>query len=202
MVGCPFSRIRKDWVLLSSIVDINKALNRVISEQLDGAGVDIRFDLPEYDRRPTIPTISVFLYGVHEDLQLRRSEMHQTNKDNLSPGLRVVHLNLNYLITYWEPSPNSEGEGPQTKPDNQATRIIMRVLQALLNNRELIGITDAYTRIIPPQESLHSLGNFWQALGNRPRLTLIYSITFPMLLRPTPSPGAVQNIQSNIYSME
>lgn len=202
MVVCPSSHNRKDWVLLSSIVDINKALNRVITDQLDGARVDIRFDLPEYDRKPTVPTVSVFLYGVHEDLQLRRSETHKTNKENFTSGVRVVHLNLNYLITYWEPSPNSEGEGPQTKPDNQATRIIMHILEALLNNRELSGITGAYTRVIQPQESLNSLGNFWQALGSRPRLTLMYSITFPMLLRPISSSGTVQNIQSNIFPME
>ncbi|WP_339417455.1 Pvc16 family protein [Photorhabdus hindustanensis] len=44
-------------------------------------------------------------------------------------------------------------------------------------------VPGAYTRIIPQQENLNSLGNFWQALGNRPRLSLLYSITVPMKLQ-------------------
>ncbi|WP_445494087.1 Pvc16 family protein [Photorhabdus sp. SF281] len=58
-----------------------------------------------------------------------------------------------------------------------------RILNALINNRQLTGIPGAYTRVIPQQENLNILGNFWQALGNRPRLSLLYSISAPMKLQ-------------------
>jgi hypothetical protein len=35
---------------------------------------------------------------------------------------------------------------------------------------------------MPPKENLNSLGNFWQSLGNRPRLSLNYCVTVPISL--------------------
>jgi hypothetical protein len=55
-----------------------------------------------------------------------------------------------------------------------------QVLNALINNRQLTGIPGAFTRVIPPKEELNSLGNFWQSLGNRPRLVLNYAVTVPV----------------------
>ncbi|GEM77079.1 Pvc16 family protein [Vibrio sagamiensis] len=35
---------------------------------------------------------------------------------------------------------------------------------------------------MPPKEELNSLGNFWQALGDKPRMVLNYSVTLPIEL--------------------
>nr|WP_083932329.1 Pvc16 family protein [Vibrio sagamiensis] len=37
-------------------------------------------------------------------------------------------------------------------------------------------------RVMPPKEELNSLGNFWQALGDKPRMVLNYSVTLPIEL--------------------
>lgn len=170
----------------TAIVDVNKALDSVLRQYLDpnkSGGVDIRFDLPEIDSTQSSPTVSVFLYDVHEDLQLRQSEPARLNIASSALRAGWVNLNCNYLITYWEAqSGGSDGDGPDSKPDNQAIQLMTLTLQALLNNRELKDLPGAWTRVIPPQENLNSLGNFWQALGNRPRLSLVYSITVPILL--------------------
>lgn len=170
----------------TAIVDVNKALDSVLRQYLDpnkSGGVDIRFDLPEIDSTQSSPTVSVFLYDVHEDLQLRQSEPARLNIASSTLRAGWVNLNCNYLITYWEAqSAGSDGDGPDSKPDNQAIQLMTLTLQALLNNRELKDLPGAWTRVIPPQENLNSLGNFWQALGNRPRLSLVYSITVPILL--------------------
>ncbi|MCC8459794.1 DUF4255 domain-containing protein [Photorhabdus aegyptia] len=170
----------------NAIIEINQALNTILSQYLDISGqkIDIRFDLPEINSIQSEPTVSVFLYEIHEDLQLRSAESRRYNPitNTLLPGW--VNINCNYLITYWDASkPSSDSSSPDSQPNNQAAQVMTRILNALINNRQLTGIPGAYTRVIPQQENLNSLGNFWQALGNRPRLSLLYSITVPMKLQ-------------------
>ncbi|ETS30016.1 hypothetical protein BB987_20565 [Photorhabdus temperata] len=177
------------------IIEVNKALNAILSQylQIPGSQIDIRFDLPEINSTQSEPTVSVFLYDIHEDLQLRTAEPRRYNPATsiLLPGW--VNINCNYLITYWDANkPSSDSSSPDSQPDNQAAQVMTRVLNALINNRQLTGIPGAYTRVIPQQENLNSLGNFWQALGNRPRISLLYSITVPMKLK---------NIENNIISI-
>ncbi|AWK41497.1 DUF4255 domain-containing protein [Photorhabdus laumondii subsp. laumondii] len=170
----------------NAIIEINQALNTILSQYLNinGNKIDIRFDLPEINSIQPEPTVSVFLYNIHEDLQLRSAEPRRYNPAtrSLLPGW--VNINCNYLITYWDANkPSSDSSSPDSQPNNQAAQVMTRVLNALINNRQLTGIPGAYTRVIPQQENLNSLGNFWQALGNRPRLSLLYSITAPMKLQ-------------------
>ncbi|MBS9442831.1 DUF4255 domain-containing protein [Photorhabdus heterorhabditis] len=176
----------------NAIIEVNHALNTVLSQYLNTNGnkIDIRFDLPEINSIQSEPTVSVFLYDINEDLQLRSAEPRRYNPatSTLLPGW--VNINCHYLITYWDANkPSSDSSSPDSRPNNQAAQVMTRILNALINNRQLAGIPGAYTRIIPQQENLNSLGNFWQALGNRPRLSLMYSITVPMKL---------QNIKDNI----
>lgn len=184
----------------NAIVEVNKALHTVLKQYLDpdsADSIDIRFDLPEINSAQSTPTISVFLYDVHEDLQLRQSEAARLNVGTSTLRAGWVNLSCNYLITYWETQSNGSA-GPDSAPDNQAIQIMTRTLQALLNNRELSGIAGAFTRIIPPQENLNSLGSFWQALGNRPRLSLMYSVTVPILLDNSVSQTLVKTVSSEI----
>ncbi|MBS9440746.1 DUF4255 domain-containing protein [Photorhabdus heterorhabditis] len=166
----------------NAIIEVNNALNNILSQYLKN--IDIRFDLPEINSTPEAPTVSVFLYDIHEDLQLRAAEPKSYNPitNSLLPGW--VNINYNYLITYWHPSKSSsDSANPDSQPNNQAAQVMTAILNALVNNRQLPKIPGAYTRVIPPQENLNSLGNFWQALGNRPRLSLLYSITAPVKLQ-------------------
>ncbi|MDE1481614.1 DUF4255 domain-containing protein [Xenorhabdus bovienii] len=168
------------------IIEVNKALNIVLHKYLNPIdnNINIRFDLPEVNSTQSEPTVSIFLYDIHEDLQLRSSELRNYDYKNkiLSPGW--VNINCNYLITYWDVNkPSNDSSSPDSQPDNQSIKIMNRVLNALINSRQLDKIPNSYTKIIPQQESLNSLGNFWQALGNRPRLSLFYSITVPMKLQ-------------------
>ncbi|NHB91769.1 DUF4255 domain-containing protein [Photorhabdus cinerea] len=169
----------------NAIVEVNNALNEILSQYLNISGqkIDIRFDLPEMESIPSYPTVSVFLYDIHEDLQLRSAEHRNYHpaSSTLLPGW--VNINYNYLITYWHSNkPAGDSTNPDSQPNNQAAKVMTCVLNALINNRQLPTIPGAYTRVIPPQENLNSLGNFWQALSNRPRLSLLYSVTAPVKL--------------------
>ncbi|MFW5400580.1 DUF4255 domain-containing protein [Yersinia sp. 1252 StPb PI] len=165
-----------------TVVEVNKVMNAILREYLND-DVAIRFDLPDVDATQADAAISVFLYDIHEDLQLRTAESRafSASAGRLLPGW--VNIQCNYLITYWEPTgPANDASNPDSQPDNQAIQIMSQVLDALINNRQLTGIPGAYTQVIPPKENLNSLGNFWQSLGNRPRLSLNYSVTVPISL--------------------
>ncbi|MBS9427307.1 hypothetical protein CE143_12305 [Photorhabdus luminescens] len=170
----------------NAIVAVNTALHEILSQHLNTSNqiIDIRFDLPEINSTPAKPTVSVFLYDIHEDLQLRSAEPRSYNPATNSLLSGWVNINYNYLITYWHSNqPSGDASNPDSHPNNQAARVMTAILNALVNNRQLPKIPAAYTRVIPPQENLNSLGNFWQALGNRPRLSLLYSITAPVKLQ-------------------
>ncbi|WP_323864694.1 DUF4255 domain-containing protein [Xenorhabdus cabanillasii] len=165
-----------------TVIDVNKAMKAILEKYLDKK-VAIRFDLPELDTVQSDAMVSVFLYDIHEDLQLRSTEsrVFNVNSGRLLPGW--VNIKCNYLITYWEANkPATDPGSPDSQPDNQAIQVMSKVLNALINNRQLAGIPGAYTQVVPPKESLNSLGNFWQSLGNRPRLSLNYSVTIPISL--------------------
>ncbi|MCP9268472.1 DUF4255 domain-containing protein [Xenorhabdus sp. XENO-1] len=167
---------------MQTIIDVNKAMDAMLRKYLN-KDIEIRFDLPEINTVPPNATVSVFLYDIHEDLQLRSAESRGFNASagKLLPGW--VNVKCNYLITYWESScPKSDASSPDSQPCNQAIQVMSQVLEALINHRQLTGIPGAYTKVIPQQENLNSLGNFWQALGNRPRLSLNYSVTVPISL--------------------
>lgn len=170
----------------SAIIAVNKALNTALTSYVNGE-VTITFDLPDPDNLPSDHTLSVFLYEIHEDLQLRISQVRSnsrnpdTNVVSIAPSW--VNVNCNYLITYWDPPQTTSGVGsPASAPDNQAIQVMNQVVNALINNRQLGDIPGAYTRMILPKDELNSLGNFWQSLGNRPRLSLHASVTVPVSL--------------------
>ncbi len=165
-----------------TLVDVNTAMDKMLRCYVNEA-VAIRFDLPDVDAAQSDAAISVFLYDIHEDLQLRTAESRGFNAGagRLSPGW--VNVKCNYLITYWESTgPATDAGNPDSQPDNQAIQVMSQVMAALINNRQLADIPGAYTQVMPPKENLNSLGNFWQSLGNRPRLSLNYCVTVPISL--------------------
>ncbi|HAU3143020.1 TPA: DUF4255 domain-containing protein [Salmonella enterica] len=161
---------------------VNNAINNMLRTCVS-KDVAIRFDLPDVNATQSDAAISVFLYDIREDLQLRTAESRGFNAGSgrLSPGW--ANVKCSYLITYWESTgPATDAGNPNSQPDNQAIKVMSQVLAALINNRQLADIPGAYTQVIPPTENLNSLGNFWQALGNRPRLSLNYCVTVPICL--------------------
>lgn len=162
------------------VIEVNRALQSALAAYVD-SGVNIIFSLPDPEQLPSEPLVSVFLYDMSEDLELRDGQSRVYRNGILEPG--KVNVCCNYLITYWESTNSTSGDGPGVDPDNQTMLVMNQVLNALINNRQLRQIPGAYTRVIPPKnEGLFSLGSFWQSLGNKPRLLLNYSVTVPISL--------------------
>lgn len=174
-------RIASDETLL----ELNEAIKRALQAYLidgipDESSVPkIRFDVPDPNNPPDQPSVSVFLYQIQEDLEMRTGEARQymPSTGRLLPG--SVNIRCSYLITYWAAG-TSTSEADQG-PRSQAITTMNDVLNALANNRELRGMRNSHTRIMPP-EHLNSLGQFWQALGNKPRLCLGYDVTVRLQL--------------------
>ncbi len=196
----PNMPILSDDTLLRLNESIEKALKAYLNPE-----VQVRFDLPNPEEKVSEPTVSVFLFDMQEDLQLRHTENRFFNKETgvLQPG--HVHVRCCYLITYWDLAEGSHStDAPATVgPRSQSIVIMNQVLNALINHRSLPDIKCAtYTRIIQPSEQLNSLGNFWQSLGNKPRLSLSYAVTVPIQLSdkndirtPVKEPVEVQLVQ-------
>ncbi|AZC38219.1 DUF4255 domain-containing protein [Pseudomonas chlororaphis] len=165
----------------STLIQVNQTIGAMLAEYLP-EGVDVVFTLPDTSEQSTPPTVSVFLYDVHEDLSLRTGVARQFSPSNgmLMPG--SINVCCRYLITYWEMKASSSSDSPATMADSQAVLIMNDVLNALINARTYPGLSDFYGRVIPPSEQLNSLGNFWQSLGNKPRLCLTYEVTVPIAL--------------------
>ncbi len=167
----------------STLLDLNGHIKRAICRYIpleERSELEIRFDLPEQGQ-VNGPTISVFLYDIQEDLQLRNSEHRHYNPagGNLAPA--YVQARCYYLITYWE-KPQKSVSPAVMGPESTAMKRMNYVLNALINHCTLPEVPNAYCRVLPPVEHLNSLGAFWQALGSSPRLTLGYMVTVPIAL--------------------
>ncbi|KWN66031.1 DUF4255 domain-containing protein [Burkholderia ubonensis] len=167
----------------NTLLKLNEAIQDVLRAYLADDEVEIRFDVPgqTYEN----PTVNVFLYDIQEDLQLRSGEgrRYDPGSGKLLPGR--VHVRCCYLITFWGSKEEEDKKGDEERlkgPDNVTHVRINQVLNALLNQREIAGLQPSYTRVIPPTEELNSLGTFWQALGDKPRLCLSYMVTVPIRL--------------------
>lgn len=165
----------------TTLIELNVAIEAALREYLP-TDVAIRFDLPPKDSTPDVPTVCVFLYDIQEDLQLRVGERRQyvSATGQFVPG--YVNIRCCYLVTYFEVAQSSSSDSPSSQANSQSLIIINNVLNALVNHRSFSSLPGAYLRVIPPSEQLNSLGNFWQAVGNTPRLCLSYMVTVPLKL--------------------
>ncbi|WP_082875023.1 Pvc16 family protein [Burkholderia sp. MSMB1589WGS] len=164
-----------------TLPELNAAIEDALRDYVPSADyLEIRFDIPDEKKLPTIPTISVFLYQVEEDLEMRVGESRKYNAGSGQLIPRVAHVRCSYLITYWDGA-TDEASRAMTGPRSQSVEIMDQVLYALLHNRELRGMPNSYSRVMPP-EHLNTLGQFWQALGNKPRLCLKYDVTVRVTL--------------------
>lgn len=160
-----------------TLITLNQQIEVALKNYLPASGGPaVRFDMADKDSLPDVPTVCVFLYDIQEDLELRhgRARQYDARKGEFAP--RQVNMRCCYLLTYWEKTPDGK-----VGPDAQPVKIMNMALNALLN----MQFTDdfpAVLRVVAPSEHLSSLGNFWQSLGDKPRLCLNFNVTVPVRL--------------------
>ena len=169
------------------IQDLDETIAALLRRDLPPAlaeQVQISFATPDDQFPPqsvTLPAIDLFLYDIRENLELRSNEAVIDRRGDgtatrTRPSLRV---DLSYLITAW-PSASVPN------PAEDEHRLLGEVMRVLLRYRtipadvlqgELQGQLPALPVSSLQPGRLQSMGEFWQAVGGKPKAALNYQVT-------------------------
>lgn len=164
--------------------DLDATLARLVERELATENVAISFAAPDEQFPPSgvsLPAIGFFLYDVRENYELRTN---QWERERLSSGIITrkrppVRVDCSYLITAW-PSDSAPN------PAHDEHRLLGEMIKVLLSHRmipeedlqgELAGQEPPLRSRIIADSQLHSLGEFWQAMGGKPKAALNYGVT-------------------------
>ncbi|WP_437275924.1 DUF4255 domain-containing protein [Sorangium sp. So ce375] len=181
--------------------DLDSTLAELLKRELSPALVEqvsISFATPDGQFPPStvpLPAIDLFLYEINENRDLRS---HEPEMERLSGG-RVVRtpaparVDCHYLITAWAKV------GVQ-QPEQDEHRLLGEVMRVLLRHKEipreaLRGSLKAQplpvrARVSPPSNQ-QSRGDFWQALGGKPKAAFHYTLTIAMDVKEPEDAGSV-----------
>ncbi|NER39461.1 MAG: DUF4255 domain-containing protein [Oscillatoria sp. SIO1A7] len=166
--------------------DLDKTLEKLLKLELPalfapGSGTEVRisFTTPDEESLAQKPVINLFLYEVRENMELRNPgySMERLGNGSALKKLPPVRVDCSYLITVW-PADSSDAEtehrllGEVMKVLLRYPKIPAEVLQGSLQGQQ------------PPLRAntlrtsqLQSFGEFWQAMGGKPKATLNYTVT-------------------------
>lgn len=166
--------------------DLDDTIKEMLVEQaqLDASQVDISFDTPdrEWSSRLTRPTVNCFLYDVRENLELRKQSWDVQRMDNgnqssrRKPPMRVA---VTYQITAWARAREDEH------------RLLWRVLATLIKNVPLPAdvlkgdlvnqpVLPIPVKVAQEEDMPSNFADLWQALDNRIRPSITYSVTLAL----------------------
>lgn len=164
--------------------DLDATLEALVHAELSVSGVDVSFVGPDDQFPPSgvrLPALSFFLYDIREATELRDTEWTtEFGPDGVGVRRRPpARVTCSYLITAW-----ASDSAPDPAQDEH--RLLGAVLTVLLRHRKipqeylrggLVGAEPAMPTRILAENQLHSLGEFWQAMGGRPKASLHYAVT-------------------------
>lgn len=158
--------------------------------------VTISFATPDDQFPPpsvTLPAIDLFLYDVRENRDLRSAEwiVERASDGRATRKRPPVRVDCSYLVTAWASDSSPDAAGDEHRLLGEVMKVLLRhaeippaVLQGSLRGQEppLPAITLRDGR-------LQSLGEFWQALGGKPKAALHYTVTFGVEPEPAVEAG-------------
>lgn len=162
--------------------DLDKSLKTLLEQELPELvkQVTISFESPDTQAGQKANAINLFLYDVRENWELRSNEWqverNNTGVTQIPPPARV---DCSYLITAWSKMSDDHKADQEHLFLGAVMKVLLRhpVLPAEVLQGELKG-QDPPVRAKPLQASqLQSLGEFWQAMGSKPKAMLNYTIT-------------------------
>jgi len=169
------------------INDLDESIAELLRQGLPknlASQVQISFGAPDDQFPPpsvSLPAIDLFLYDIRENLELRSNEIYvERNHDATAIRKRApIRVDVSYLITAWPSSSVSD-------PSEDEHRLLGEIMRVLLRYRTIpteVLKGDLMDQELPlPISSmqpgrLQSLGEFWQALGGKPKAALNYTVT-------------------------
>ena len=169
------------------IQDLDETIAALLRRDLPPAlaeQVQISFATPDDQFPPqsvTLPAIDLFLYDVRENLELRSNEVVVDRRGDgtatrTRPALRV---DLSYLVTAWPSASVPNPAEDEHRLLGEAMRVLLRyrtIPEEVLHG-ELQGQMPALPVSSLQPGRLQSMGEFWQAVGGKPKAALNYQIT-------------------------
>ncbi|BEM38645.1 hypothetical protein SME10J_23720 [Serratia marcescens] len=165
---------------LSDIAKLNDRIRTHVRQHIPG--IELRFDEPDPEHPPASPTLHLFMYLIHEDLSVRHSTQRNYNPATGNFAAESAYVRCLYLVTYWDSLSSGGADAPGAQVNSPTVLRLTDMLKALLCMRNHPDFKDYMVRVIEP-EALNSLGNFWQALGNKPRAIINFAVTLPVGIR-------------------
>jgi len=169
------------------IHDLDETLRELLTQTLPPSLVEqvtISFATPDDQFPPTsvtLPAIDLFLYDVQENRDLRSNEWRVERSGNGTATKRPppVRVDCSYLVTAWpsESAPNPAED--EHRLLGEVMKVLLRhpTIPAELLQGDLQGQEPPLPTISLHPGRLQSVGEFWQALGGKPKAALNYTVT-------------------------
>jgi len=170
--------------------ELDQTLAALLKRDLPGRDqISVSFAAPDDQFSVKLPAVDLFLYDVRENLELRSNDdIIERHADwtaiRIPPPVRV---DASYLITAWPAV--AGGLGDPSEDEHLLLSAVMRVLLRYPRlPRELLKGSLANQSLPVPVSTLQpgrlqSLGEFWQALGGKPKAALNYTVTLSVDVR-------------------
>jgi hypothetical protein len=172
-------------------ITLEQLLKRELPSSLVGQ-VAISFAAPD-DKFPpqsvTLPAIDLFLYDVRENRELRSNEwiIERQSNGTVSQKRSPVRVDCSYLITAWASENLQNPAMDEHMLLGEVMMVLLRhpIIPAAVLQGQLKGQEPPLPAVALLPGRLQSLGEFWQALGGKPKAALNYTVTIS--IEPTPA---------------
>ncbi len=183
------------------IQDLDKSLEELLKHELPASIVSqvaISFATPDDQFPPPavkLPALDLFLYDVRENRELRSTEwLIERRSDGTATRQRSpARVDCSYLVTAW-PSQSAQN------PAQDEHRLLGEVMAVLLRHPTLPAeiLQGSLAGQQPPLPAsvlqpglLQSVGEFWQAMGGKPKAALHLTVTIGVAAAPPVETGPV-----------
>jgi hypothetical protein len=168
------------------ILDLDRTLENLLQRDLAqelAHPVTISFAPPDGNFPPqsvSLPAIDLFLYDIRENVDLRNNEsLVRRGPDGSTLERAPVRVDCSYLVTAWSSSSAPNPIADEHQLLGMAIIILLRykTLPTETLQGALVGQTPLThaTALLPGH--LQSMGEFWQAMGGKPKAALNYTVT-------------------------
>lgn len=169
------------------IDDLDKTLGVLLANELPtelAAQAHISFAPPDSQFPPstvTLPAIDLFLYDVRENAELRSNDwlVERTDDGRATEHRPPVRVDCSYLVTAWPSDATPTPAEDEHRLLGEVAMVLLRhptlpeaVLQGALAGSDLPLPTSVLQSL-----RLQSAGEFWQAMGGKPKASLNLTIT-------------------------
>jgi len=169
------------------IGDLDKTLQELLGRELPSDLVDqvtISFATPDDEFPPTsvtLPALDLFLYDVRENRELRSNEwqVERRSDGTITKQRPSIRVECSYLITAWASKHSNTPAQDEHYLLGEVMKVLLRhpTIPAAVLQGGLQGQEPPLPSVILQPGRLQSLGEFWQALGGKPKAALNYTVT-------------------------